>query len=225
MTLLVFLKKERKYKFIEGILHYQIDGVWKPSMKQYYDIKDINEQIIKGLKFIVQKKQRPVDIVSDFLLEIAEGFFPLFKKEGLTKEQVVFQRFQKNYLIDYFRGIKSKETSELPENIPYVEDESIDDLKEILRFYNLCENNKERLIILCELWKNYQNRFSEEEFIINVSNVISQETLDLFEMPKYFRTYMLNYSQCMLALAMNDLEYRNEKKKLFKKLRSYVAIT
>lgn len=218
------MKKERKYKFIEGILHYQIDGVWKPSVKEYYNIEDITEQIIKDLKFIVQKKQRPIDVVSDFLLEIAEGFFPLFKKEGLTKEQVVFQRFQKNYLIDYFRGIRGKETSELPENIAYIEDESIDDLKEILRFYNLCENNDERLIILSELWRNYQNKFSEDEFILNVSNVISQEILDSFEMPKYFRTYMLNYSQCMLALGMNDLEYRNEKKKLFKKLRSYESV-
>jgi len=217
------LKKERKYKFIEGILHYQIDGVWKPSMKEYYQIEDITEQMIKDLKFIVQKKQRPIDVVSDFLLEIAEGFFPLFKKEGLTKEQVVFQRFQKNYLIDYFRGIRGKETSELPENIPYIEDESIDDLKEILRFYNLCENNNERLIILSELWRNYQNKFSEDEFILNVSNVISQEILDSFEMPKYFRTYMLNYSQCMLALGMNDLTYREEKKRLFRKLRNYAA--
>jgi len=217
------LKKERKYKFIEGILHYQNEGVWKPSMKDYYQIEDITEQMIKDLKFIVQKKQKPIDVVSDFLLEIAEGFFPLFKKEGLTKEQVVFQRFQKNYLIDYFRGIRGKETSELPENIPYIEDESIDDLKEILRFYNLCENNDERLIILSELWRNYQNKFSEDEFILNVSNVISQEILDSFEMPKYFRTYMLNYSQCMLALGMTDLEYRNEKKKLFRKLRSYAT--
>ena len=142
------MKKERKYKFIEGILHYQNEGVWKPSMKDYYQIEDITEQMIKDLKFIVQKKQKPIDVVSDFLLEIAEGFFPLFKKEGLTKEQVVFQRFQKNYLIDYFRGIRGKETSELPENIPYIEEESIDDLKEILRFYNLCENNNERIIIL-----------------------------------------------------------------------------
>jgi len=217
------LKKERKYKFIEGILHYQNEGVWKPSMKDYYQIEDITEQMIKDLKFIVQKKQKPIDVVSDFLLEIAEGFFPLFKKEGLTKEQVVFQRFQKNYLIDYFRGIRGKETSELPENIPYIEEESIDDLKEILRFYNLCENNNERLIILSELWRNYQNKFSEDEFILNVSNVISQEILDSFEMPKYFRTYMLNYSQCMLALGMTDLEYRNEKKKLFRKLRSYAT--
>lgn len=217
------MKKERKYKFIEGVLHYQIDGVWKPSMKDYYTIEDITEQMIKDLKFIVQKKQRPIDVVSDFLLEIAEGFFPLFKKEGLTKEQVVFQRFQKNYLIDYFRGIRGKETSELPENIPYIEDENIDDLKEILRFYNICENNDERLIILSELWRNYQNKFSEDEFILNVSNVISQEILDSFEMPKYFRTYMLNYSQCMLALGMSDLEYRNEKKKLFRKLRSYAT--
>lgn len=217
------MKKERKYKFIEGILHYQNEGVWKPSMKDYYQIEDITEQMIKDLKFIVQKKQIPIDVVSDFLLEIAEGFFPLFKKEGLTKEQVVFQRFQKNYLIDYFRGIRGKETSELPENIPYIEDESIDDLKEILRFYNICENNNERLIILSELWRNYQNKFSEDEFILNVSNVISQEILDSFEMPKYFRTYMLNYSQCMLALGMTDLEYRNEKKKLFRKLRSYAT--
>ena len=217
------MKKERKYKFIEGILHYQNEGVWKPSMKDYYQIEDITEQMIKDLKFIVQKKQKPIDVVSDFLLEIAEGFFPLFKKEGLTKEQVVFQRFQKNYLIDYFRGIRGKETSELPENIPYIEDESIDDLKEILRFYNICENNNERLIILSELWRNYQNKFSEDEFILNVSNVISQEILDSFEMPKYFRTYMLNYSQCMLALGMTDLEYRNEKKKLFRKLRSYAT--
>lgn len=217
------MKKERKYKFIEGILHYQNEGVWKPSMKDYYQIEDITEQMIKDLKFIVQKKQKPIDVVSDFLLEIAEGFFPLFKKEGLTKEQVVFQRFQKNYLIDYFRGIRGKETSELPENIPYIEEESIDDLKEILRFYNLCENNNERLIILSELWRNYQNKFSEDEFILNVSNVISQEILDSFEMPKYFRTYMLNYSQCMLALGMTDLEYRNEKKKLFRKLRSYAT--
>lgn len=217
------MKKERKYKFIEGILHYQNEGVWKPSMKDYYQIEDITEQMIKDLKFIVQKKQKPIDVVSDFLLEIAEGFFPLFKKEGLTKEQVVFQRFQKNYLMDYFRGIRGKETSELPENIPYIEEESIDDLKEILRFYNLCENNNERLIILSELWRNYQNKFSEDEFILNVSNVISQEILDSFEMPKYFRTYMLNYSQCMLALGMTDLEYRNEKKKLFRKLRSYAT--
>ena len=217
------MKKERKYKFIEGVLHYQ-DGKWKPSMKDYYTIDDITESIIKELRFIIQKRQKPLDIVSDFLLEVAEGFFPLFKKEGLTKEQVIFQRFQRNYLIDYFRKIKGKETSELHDNIPYEEDDNFDDLKEVLKFYNLCSTNEERLIILAELWKNYQNKFSEEEFILNISNVVSQEVLDLFEMPKYFRTYMLNYSQCMIALGMNDLEYREEKKKLFKKLRSYEPI-
>ena len=217
------MKKERKYKFIEGVLHYQ-DGKWKPSMKDYYTIDDITESIIKELRFIIQKRQKPLDIVSDFLLEVAEGFFPLFKKEGLTKEQVIFQRFQRNYLIDYFRKTRGKETSELHDNIPYEEDDNFDDLKEVLKFYNLCSTNEERLIILAELWKNYQNKFSEEEFILNISNVVSQEVLDLFEMPKYFRTYMLNYSQCMIALGMNDLEYREEKKKLFKKLRSYEPI-
>lgn len=214
------MNKERKYKFIEDILCYQ-NGNWKPSVKEYYTIQDITETIIKELRFIVQKKQKPVDIVSNFLLEIAEGYFPLFKKEGFTKEQIIFQRFQKNYLMDYFRKNRGKEHCELPENLAYVEDERIDDLKELLRYYNLCSNNQERLIILAELWKNYQIKFSENEFLTNISAVISPEIIDLFQMPKYFTTHMFSYSHCMIALGLNENDYRVKKQNLFRKLRKY----
>lgn len=195
-------------------------------MKEYYTIKDITEPIIKELRFIVQKRQKPTDVVSEFLLEVAEGFFPLFKKEGLTKEQIIFQRFQRNYLIDYYKKIRGKETFELSDNIPYEEDDGFDDLKEILRFYNLCSSNEERLVILCELWRNYQEKHSklEDNFVNNISEH-AKLVIDLFEMPKYFTTYMLNYSQCQIALGSpTSDEYREMKQKLYRKLRKYESV-
>jgi len=228
------LKSERKYKFIDSQLHSKTEDGWELVDFEYYTIDNVTKDIIKQLKSIAAKKVRfyvekdieTNDLVSDFLMQIAEGYLPLRKTKGVPFDKVIFSRFLRNYLKDYFKKNKIPFT-QIPFDLESEEHEEFDDIGTLLKFYNLCKNNDERLIILSELWRNYQEKHSciENTFVNNVSSHLAQDILDKFEMPKYFTTYMLNYSQCQLALGSpNSDDYRAMKQKLYKELRKYESI-
>jgi hypothetical protein len=219
---------------IDSQLHSKTENGWELVDFEYYTIDNVTKDIIKQLKSIAAKKVRfyvekdieTNDLVSDFLIQIAEGYLPLRKTKGVPFDKVIFSRFLRNYLKDYFKKNKIHFV-QIPFDLEIEESEEFDDIGTVLKFYNLCKNNEERLIILSELWRNYQERHSnlENKFVNNISEH-AKLVLDLFEMPKYFTTYMLNYSQCQLALGSpNSDDYRAMKQKLYKELKKYATIT
>lgn len=189
----------------------------KICKKEYYTVHDIPKEIIKDLRFIIQKKQKPVDIVQDFLLEVCEGTFPLFKKEGCSIQQVVFRRFKNNYLIDYYRKMKGKETYEWQEQLS-PEDEPYEETNYLLKLY-LKVNKTNKLIILAELFKIYQAKFSEKNYLVNVLDIIPEDYLKDFKIKETFGRTFKNHSEVILFLDMKDETYRVTKFNLFKQLR------
>jgi len=119
------LKRERKYKFIEGQLHQQNKQGWVVVPFEYHTIDEITPTILRQLKkiankkvtFAVEKDIESDDLVSDFLYQVTEGFLPLRKTKGVNFDTVVYSRFTNNYLKDYY---KSKDNeSQISEDVNF----------------------------------------------------------------------------------------------------------
>lgn len=228
------LKKERKYKFIGKELHQQTKEGWEVVPFEYHTIDEMTPGILKQLKKIANKKvnfqnerdTESTDIVSDFLYQVAEGFLPLRKTKGVNFDTIVYSRFTNNFLKDYY---KSKQANtyfaELPDNLLETEEEEQNDILQFMAFYNKVKK-KNKLLLLCELFRYYQIKHSETNALVDVRKFIPKATLSLFEMNRFFGKTFTNYSQCYIALGNPSKEvYNGLKKRLFLKLREDVTIT
>ncbi len=94
-----------------------------------------------------------------------------------------------------------------------------------MTFYNKVKK-KNKLLLLCELFRYYQIKHSETNALVDVTKFIPKATLSLFEMNRFFGKNFTNYSQCYIALGNPSKEvYNGLKKRLFLKLREDVTIT
>jgi len=227
------LKRERKYKFIEGQLHQQNKQGWVVVPFEYHTIDEITPTILRQLKkiankkvtFAVEKDIESDDLVSDFLYQVTEGFLPLRKTKGVNFDTVVYSRFTNNYLKDYYKSKQAKtHFAELPDNLSEeFSDEKPDDIVILMKYYAVAKK-KGKLLLLCELFKYYQMKHGENS-LIDITRFIPKSILSLFEMNRYFGKTFTNYSQCYIALGnLPQKEYQSLKQRLFSQLKQYVTI-
>jgi len=227
-------KKERKYKFIEEQLHQQTKEGWEVVPFDYHTIAEMTPNVLKQLKkiankkvtFAVEKDIESDDLVSDFLYQVTEGFLPLRKTKGVSFDTIVYSRFTNNFLKDYYKSKQANTyLAELPDNLSETEEEETNDILQLMAFYNKVKK-KNKLLLLCELFRYYQIKHSETNALVDVTRFIPKSTLSLFEMNRFFGKTFTNYSQCYIALGNPSKEvYNGLKKRLFIQLRANATIT